>query len=62
MLYLDFIDAHEGTTEVVKYLDVALSEFLEELASEGKLENTGIIMLADHGQHMNGIYSAIGGD
>lgn len=30
---MDFIDAHEGTMEVVKHLDKPIAEFLEELES-----------------------------
>lgn len=41
---------HEGTGEVIKYLDQPLAKFLESI----KDENTTIMLMSDHGFHMNG--------
>jgi len=56
LMYMDFIDAHEGTNEVVKYADDALYKFLTGLQSGGLLEDTSVILYADHGLHMQGIF------
>ena len=53
---LDFIDAHEGTGEVIKYLDQPLFNFLNFFYSNGFLHDTVIFFLSDHGNHMPGFY------
>jgi hypothetical protein len=57
MLRIAFQDAHEGTGEVVKYLDDKLVDFLEMIESEGSLKETTIIIQADHGVNMPGLYT-----
>lgn len=58
MLYLDFIDAHEGTGEALKYLDENLATFLAEMNDNGAFgDDTAIMLFSDHGLHMNGVYS-----
>jgi len=56
-LRLSFQDAHEGTLEVVKYLDVKLAEFLEKFDKKGYLKDTAIFLVSDHGNNMIGIYN-----
>jgi len=56
LMYMDFLDAHEGTNEVVKYADDSLYKFLTGLQSEGMLQDTSVILYADHGLHMQGIF------
>ena len=56
-LRLSFQDAHEGTLEVVKYLDIELAKFLEYFDKKGYLENTAIFIVSDHGNNMIGIYN-----
>jgi hypothetical protein len=53
--YFDFafIDGHEPTGEVVKYLDEPLVNLLERMESKGWLNDTAIIIYADHGLHPN---------
>jgi predicted AlkP superfamily phosphohydrolase/phosphomutase len=51
-LYLEFMDGHEGTGEVVRYLDAPLVKMLENI----NLEDTTIIVFSDHGWHMHSIY------
>ena len=56
-LRLSFQDAHEGTLEVVKYLDIKLAEFLEKFDKKGYLKDTAIFLVSDHGNNMIGIYN-----
>lgn len=56
-MMLDFIDFHEGTGEVINYLDKPLSNFLREIQST----DTTVMLYADHGFHMGGLKIAIGG-
>ena len=58
-LRLAFIDAHEGTAEVVKYLDEPIYNFLIYLLNKNLLKNTAIIFASDHGNGMPGIYNII---
>lgn len=52
---LSFIEGHELTAEVIKYLDDPLYQFLNEFIEEGYLNNSSIIIASDHGLHY-GIY------
>ena len=58
-LRLSFIDAHESTGEVVKYLDKPIYNFLNYLIEENMMKNTVIIFSSDHGNGMPGIYNII---
>ena len=58
-LRLSFIDAHEGTGEVVKYLDKPIYDFLLYLLDNNMLKNTAIIFASDHGNGMPSIYNII---
>ena len=58
-LRLSFIDAHEITGEMVKYLDKPIYDFLNYLMNENMLKNTTIIFASDHGNGMPGIYNII---
>lgn len=49
-----FSDAHEGTLEVVKYLDDMLSEYFEYLLVNGHLENSILLVMSDHGISLPG--------
>eukprot|EP00347_Sterkiella_histriomuscorum_P010429 403376333 len=53
LLVLNFIDNHEGTGEVVKYLDQPLTQFMTDM--QQKHPNTTILLMSDHGWHMNGL-------
>ena len=48
---------HEGTAEVVNYLDGPLSKYLREIQDE----DTTILLMSDHGFHMGGLKIAMGG-
>jgi len=54
-----FQDAHEGTGEVVKYMDDKIVAFFEFLENNKALEDTVIILHADHGLNMPGFYTLI---
>ena len=61
-LRLGFIDAHERTQEVIKYLDEPLFNFLNYLFKNKLLENTAIFFVSDHGNGMYGLYRDIQAD
>ncbi len=61
-LRLSFIDAHEGTGEVIKYLDKPIYDFLMYLLNNNLLKNTAIFFASDHGNGMPGIYYVINTD
>ena len=58
-LRLSFQDAHEGTLEVVKYLDKKLAEFLENFEKKNFLDDTAIFIVSDHGNNMIGFYNIL---
>jgi hypothetical protein len=51
---LGFLDAHEGTAEVIKYMDEPIVELLNYLEKNGHLEDTLIQFQSDHGMSMPG--------
>ena len=57
ILMLNFMDMHEGTFEVINYLDKPLAKFLNEINNE----DTSIIMFSDHGPHLGGLKKNFGG-
>ena len=61
-LRLGFIDAHERTQEVIKYLDEPLFNFLYYLFENKLLENTAIFFVSDHGNGMYGLYRELQAD
>jgi hypothetical protein len=58
-LRLAFLDAHEGTGEVVKYMDDKIVDFLDFLEAEGSLADTSILIQSDHGVNMPGFYTFV---
>ncbi|KAJ2747685.1 hypothetical protein GGI20_000334 [Coemansia sp. BCRC 34301] len=52
MVSATFLEGHEGTGEVLRTLDNALAEFLESMRDSGELNDTVLIVAADHGLHM----------
>ena len=58
-LRLSFIDAHESTGEVVKYLDKPITDFLYFLINENMMHNTAIIFASDHGNGMPSVYTLL---
>ena len=51
-LFLDFVDAHEGTGSVAKYIDNDLSEFVEYIFNKFVDKRNLVILMSDHGLHM----------
>ena len=58
-LRLSFIDAHESTGEVIKYLDKPIFDFLYLLINKNMMKNTVIIFASDHGNGMPSIYNLL---
>ena len=58
-LRLSFIDAHESTGEVIKYLDKPIYDFLSFLIKGNMMKNTAIIFSSDHGNGMPSLYTII---
>ena len=56
VLNLDFIDQHEPSGEIIKYVDKNLRDFLELTKKEMGLDESVIMLHSDHGLHMRGIY------
>ena len=56
-LRVAFQDAHEGTGEVVRYLDERLGVFLESFLKKGYLDDTAVFFVSDHGNNMIGFYN-----
>ncbi|KAJ2398700.1 hypothetical protein GGI23_003088 [Coemansia sp. RSA 2559] len=52
MITATFLEGHEGTGEVLRTLDKALAAFLEDIGNSGELEDTVLMLGADHGLHM----------
>ena len=49
-------DGHEGTFEVLKYIDKIIYNFLNELYNENLLKDSAIFLLSDHGLGMPSLY------
>ena len=49
-------DGHEGTLEVIKYVDNIIFNFINNLFNDNLLKNTSIILVSDHGDGMPSIY------
>lgn len=56
---LAFQDAHEGTGEVIKYMDDKIVDLFQFLESKGSLEDTIIVFHSDHGVNMPGFYTFV---
>ena len=53
---IGFGDAHEGTLEVIKYIDEPLAKFLEIILNKYYDDKTAIFILSDHGAHIPGFH------
>jgi len=56
---LAFQDAHEGTGEVVQYMDDKIVSYFEFLEAKGSLKDTAIVFHSDHGVNMPGFYTFV---
>ena len=61
-LRLGFIEPHEASGEVPKYIDDYLFKFLNYLMNNNLLYKTAVILISDHGLHMGAIYKAMKSD
>ncbi|KAJ2550919.1 hypothetical protein EV175_003885 [Coemansia sp. RSA 1933] len=52
MITATFLEGHEGTGEVLRTLDKALAGFLKDIRKSGELDDTVLMLGADHGLHM----------
>jgi len=52
------MDMHEGTGEVINYLDKPLANFLKSVENK---KDTSLIMFSDHGPHLGGLKKKLGG-
>ena len=59
---LGFIDGHEGSLEVIKYLDEPLLNMIKKLDNKGFLEDTAIVFASDHGDNMFGFIRFVSPD
>ena len=51
-----FMDAHEDTQEVIKYLDRPLTNFMLDFYSNGYLDDTFVMFVSDHGLHFPRVF------
>lgn len=56
---LAFQDAHEGTGEVVQYMDDKIVDLFNFLEKKGSLQDTIIVFHSDHGLNMPGFYTFV---
>ena len=54
-----FMDGHEDTGEVIKFIDDGLSDFLIRFYNKGYFDDTFIMFMSDHGVKSTLIYSVI---
>ncbi|CAD8128168.1 unnamed protein product [Paramecium sonneborni] len=55
-LEMYFLDGHEGTGDVINYFDDPLYNFLNWLVDNNHHKDYYIMMVSDHGLHMQGLY------
>ena len=51
-----FMDGHEDTGEVIKFLDNYLTNSIEMMYNKGYLKNTLIMFMSDHGLHISRLF------
>lgn len=56
-LRLGFFDGDEGSLQVIRYLDIYLTNFLKELLNENLLENTLVFIVSDQGNMYSSIFN-----
>eukprot|EP00906_Rhabdomonas_costata_P037043 RCo052043 len=54
--YVAFEEGHEGSGEVVGYLDPDMAKFMQWMWDEGHLSDTVVVFVGDHGLHMGPLY------
>jgi hypothetical protein len=56
---MSFNDAHEGTQEIIRYMDDILYNFLQTLLTKYYTDKTVILIVSDHGGQIPGLYDII---
>jgi hypothetical protein len=56
LLIIASMDGHEGTLEILKYVDNILYTFLNDLFNQNRLKDTVVFLLSDHGATMPSPY------
>ena len=56
---MSFMDGHEDTGEVTKYMDDYLTKKLKGMYDNGLLKNTFIMIMSDHGLHISRIFAIL---
>lgn len=56
---VQFVEGHEGSGEVINYIDEPIADLLATLEREEMLEDTVVMLYSDHGYHMHGILELI---
>ena len=54
-----FMDGHEDTGEVIKFMDDYLTKSIEMMYDKGYLKNTLIMVMSDHGLHISRIFPVL---
>eukprot|EP00762_Andalucia_godoyi_P005639 ANDGO_06450.mRNA.1 hypothetical protein ACA1_203060 len=52
-LWTALTEGHEGTGEVIKSIDEDVADFLEELLKRKAFDDSVVVIVSDHGQHMS---------
>ena len=55
IMKLHLSEAHESSAEHVRYMDEHMMKLLQDFEHKGYLNNTVIIIMSDHGNHMHAI-------
>ena len=50
---LNFIEGHSHLGGYIKYIDSDVVDLLDRLEHKGMLDDTAILFLSDHGQHLS---------
>ena len=56
---ITFGDGHEGTNEIIKYIDNSLSSFILKILKNYFDDKTALIILSDHGPNIPGPYDIL---
>ena len=56
LLRLYFLDAHEATYQIVKFLDAPLCDYLKNLYKKKYLQESAVFIVSDHGLHFPNLF------
>ena len=52
---MQFMEGHEGTGQVINYIDEPIATLLNDLEQRKMLEDTVVVLISDHGLHMSSL-------